>query len=126
MQEGPRRVFILSPAMLDDFTALTIMLKCAGKVLDYAAEGQRAFEESPMMREAIVYNLETMGRVSRAVSEGTKQAAPEIPWSGLERIKSLIYDEFTGYLDEDEVWSIIETDLSDLYADLGVLGLTEG
>jgi uncharacterized protein with HEPN domain len=68
------------------------------RALDYTREGRQAFFSDSKTQDAVLRNASVIGEAVRGISEATRQAHPEIPWS---RIGS-------SRVDLDAVWELVE------------------
>ena len=73
-----------------------------------------------MTQDAVVRNLEVMGEAVKSVSEATRQAHPELPWSEIARTRDRVIH---GYfrVDLDIVWKVVEKELPTLRGQVAAL-----
>lgn len=106
--------------MHGDREALREIADCLSRIEEYTSEGREWFFKNPMIQEGVVYNFLKIAGAVRQVSDGVKEATPEIPWSGLERIADQLYDH-KRRVDLDQVWSIIEEEIYEIDSDMRAL-----
>jgi uncharacterized protein with HEPN domain len=64
-----------------DERLLTDIVSAIDRALDYSREGRRAFFSDSKTQDAVIRNISVIGEAIRSISEATRQAHPEIPWS---------------------------------------------
>ena len=62
-----------------------------------------AFQNSEMMRSAVVQKLAIIGEAAARVSEGLRNRHPEIPWPQIIAFRNILIHAYSG-VDWDEVW----------------------
>ena len=94
----------------DERLYLTDILSSIDRALDYTREGREAFFSDPKTQDAVIRNITVIGEAVRGVSESTRQAHPEIPWSKISGTPDRV---FPGHfrVDLDIVWDIVESEL---------------
>jgi len=104
----------------DERLYLVEILGAIDRVLQYTAEGREAFLADPKSQDAVVRNIEIIGEAAKALSEATRQAHPEVPWSKIAGTRDrLIHGYFS--VDLDIVWDIVQTDLPSLRSKVAAL-----
>jgi uncharacterized protein with HEPN domain len=90
----------------DERRCLSEMLSAIDRALAYTTEGRQAFFAETRTQDAVIRNLAVLGEAMRGVSEATRQAHPEIPWSTLDGTRDRI---IPGHLrvDLELVWDIV-------------------
>jgi len=88
---------------------LSDILTAIDRVVDYTREGRDAFLADPRTQDAVIRNIGVIGEAVGCVSETTRKAHPEIPWSKI----SGTWDRVSGAfrVDLDIVWDIVEGQL---------------
>lgn len=75
------------------------------------------FRHSSLYQHAIAKALENIGEAARKISDSTKTAHPEIPWSQIIALRHrIVHDYFR--LDLVKVWEIVQHDVPDLIGKL--------
>jgi uncharacterized protein with HEPN domain len=93
------------PALLLD------MLLSAKDALQFSAElTWETFQASALHQYAIAKALENIGEAARKVSNATKEAHPEIPWSAIVALRHRIAHDYFS-LDLLRIWDIVQNDL---------------
>lgn len=112
MSEAPEREWRF---YLDD------MVEFAEKVLAYT-EGfdQPRFKASGLNYDATVRNLELIGEAATHIPQTVRDAAPHIPWRTIIATRNRLIHGYLG-IDNDTLWSIIQSDIPGLLHDLLVL-----
>lgn len=71
------------------------------------------FRRNSLYQHAIAKALENIGEAARKISDETKMAHPEIPWSQIIALRHrIVHDYFR--LDLFKVWAIVQYDVPDL------------
>ena len=112
MSEAPQREWRF---YLDD------MIGFAERVLAYT-EGfdQDDFVRSGLNYDATVRNLELIGEAATHVPDAVRGAYPAIPWRRIIATRNRLIHGYLG-IDNDTLWSIIETDIPALLDQLRAL-----
>ena len=94
----------------DERLYLSDILTAIDRVLDYTREGRAAFLADPKTQDAVIRNIAVIGEAVRGVSETTRKAHPEVPWSEISGTRDRV---IRGYfrVDLDIVWGIVEAEL---------------
>ncbi|MDO8844510.1 DUF86 domain-containing protein [Methylicorpusculum sp.] len=94
------------------------MIGFAEKVIAYT-EGfsQTDFINSGITYDATVRNLELIGEAATHIPEDVRKATPKIPWRQLIATRNRLIHGYLG-IDNDTLWSIIETDVPPLLLEL--------
>jgi uncharacterized protein with HEPN domain len=100
--------------MKDDLVYLRHILDAIALVERYVSDvSWEDFQESQLVQDGVVRQLGIIGEAARRVSTSVQQAHPEIPWSDMVGMRSiLIHDYFE--VDEREVWKTVQDDLPTL------------
>ncbi len=106
--------------MKDDKLYLIHISECIQKIESYTSTGRNAFVKSTLNQDAVVRNFEIMGEAAKHLSDQFKQANPEIPWKRIAGFRDVLIHDYVG-VDVDEVWKIVERDLSGLKAQINHL-----
>ncbi len=73
-----------------------------------------------MRFDATVRNLELIGEAATHVPDHVRLASPSIPWRMIIATRNQLIHGYLG-IDNDTLWSIIETDVPALWVALGQL-----
>jgi len=97
------------------------MIGFAEKVLLYT-EGldQQAFVESGLNYDATLRNLELIGEAAARIPADVRDSAPKIPWRQIIATRNRLIHGYLG-IDNDTLWSIIESDIPVLLTQLARL-----
>lgn len=94
------------------------MIGFAEKVIVYT-EGmdQERFVASGMNYDATVRNLELIGEAATNIPDEIRQKCPQIPWRMVVATRNRLIHGYLG-IDNDTLWSIIQTDIPSLLEEL--------
>ena len=94
------------------------MIEFAELVLEYT-EGysQEQFEQDRRTYDATLRNMELIGEAATHIPDKIREQAQSIPWRQLIATRNRIIHAYLG-LDNDILWSIVQTDIPQLLNDL--------
>jgi uncharacterized protein with HEPN domain len=102
------------PRERDERLCVSDILTAIDRVLAYTATGGRpAFFSDPKTQDAVIRNIEIVGEAVRGISESTRTAHPEIPWSKIAGTRDRVIHSYFR-VDLDIVWDIVEKELPGL------------
>jgi uncharacterized protein with HEPN domain len=78
---------------------------------------QSQFIEDPMCFDATVRNIELVGESATHIPDGVRVLAPAIPWRMVIATRNQLIHGYLG-IDNDTLWSIVETDIPVLLGNL--------
>ena len=84
---------------------------------------QEDFQRNAMCFDATVRNIELIGEAATHVPDSVRASAPHVPWRMLIATRNQLIHGYLG-IDNDTLWSIIETDIPDLLGQLRALRAT--
>ncbi len=94
------------------------MISCAGKVAAYTAGMDQAkFVASGLNYDATLRNIELIGEAATRIPEEVRQANSLIPWRLIIATRNRLIHGYLG-IDNDTLWSIIQTDIPSLLPQL--------
>lgn len=97
------------------------MIEFAEKVLAYThGMEQNRFEQSGLNYDATVRNLELIGEAATHIPEHVRQFADHIDWRRIVAVRNRLIHGYLG-IDNDTLWSIIQTDIPALLRNLRAL-----
>jgi uncharacterized protein with HEPN domain len=95
----------------DDDTRLRHLIEAADKAAAFAAERDRAaLDEDEVLRLALTKLVEIVGEAAKQVSEETRLAHPEVPWSAAGRMRDRLVHHYFD-INLDILWSTVTVDL---------------
>ena len=101
------------------------MISFAEKVLSYTdGFDQQCFVASGLNYDATVRNLELIGEAATHIPDEVRQNNPQIPWRMIIATRNRLIHGYLG-IDNDTLWSIIQTDIPALLPLLQYLQKTE-
>jgi uncharacterized protein with HEPN domain len=94
------------------------MIRFAEKVIAYSEGFEQAdFVNSGLNYDATVRNLELIGEAATHVPDSIRAAHPGIPWRLIVATRNRLIHGYLG-IDNDTLWSIIQTDIPSLLPQL--------
>jgi uncharacterized protein with HEPN domain len=108
----------VKPTPESDGEHIAHMLGCIVRIRDYT-QGQRAvFDGSPLVRDAVLRNLQTLTESSQRLSEGAKTSEVGIDWRRMAGMRNILVHAYLDGIDAETVWAVIERELPKLEAAL--------
>ncbi|TAG04926.1 MAG: DUF86 domain-containing protein [Betaproteobacteria bacterium] len=99
------------------------MLQFAQRVMTYTdGMDQDRFVASALTYDATLRNLELIGEAASKVPIDVQASMPQIPWRQIIATRNRVIHGYLG-LDNDTLWSIIQTDVPALIVELEKLTL---
>lgn len=68
---------------------------------------------SPVIHDALLYQLVVIGEAAKHVSESARQEAPEVEWAGAARLRDMIAHQYFD-IEMGQIVAIVERDLPGL------------
>lgn len=97
------------------------MIDFAEKVLAYTHEMEQSrFEQSGLNYDATLRNLELIGEAATHIPDHVRQFASHIDWRRIVATRNRLIHGYLG-VDNDTLWSIIQTDIPALLHNLHAL-----
>ena len=97
------------------------MIEFSEKVLAYTHEMEQIrFEQSGLNYDATLRNLELIGEAATHIPEHVRQFASQIDWRRIVATRNRLIHGYLG-IDNDTLWSIIQTDVPALLRNLNAL-----
>jgi len=97
-------------AQRDERLYFAEMLSAIDRALEYTAGGREVFFTDPKTQDAVVRNIEIIGEAVRGVSDATRQAHPEVPWSKIAGTRDRVIHGYFN-VDLDIIWEIVAREL---------------
>ena len=111
--------------MRQDSSLLLDMLVAARMASEFATGLTYAqFERSHLHQNAIFKVLEIIGEAASRISDGTRQANPEISWREIVGLRNRIVHGYSE-IDIGIIWKVVHDDIPDLISQLESLALEE-
>lgn len=82
---------------------------------------QSEFLANNLVYDATLRNLELIGEAATHVPADVRQQYPDVPWRLVIATRNRLIHAYLG-IDNDTVWSIVQTDLPELIKTLGRIG----
>lgn len=82
-------------------------------IQSYTTTGRAAFFTEPMIRDAVLHNLQIIGEAVKNLSEPFRAAHPEIPWRRIAGFRDVLIHQYFG-VSVPMVWEVVEGELPEL------------
>lgn len=79
----------------------------------YANHGKTAFDEQELIQVWMVHQLQIIGEAANALSKGTLNNYPDIPWKQIIGFRNLVVHEYFR-VSLNLVWSIVQNNIPPL------------
>lgn len=99
--------------MRRDIERLRDILEAVAAIERYTQAGRSAFDRDELIQVWCLRHLEVIGEAAARLSEELRAQYPIAPWRDIVAMRNLLIH---GYFDVDweEVWNVVEKNLSDL------------
>jgi uncharacterized protein with HEPN domain len=92
---------------------LTHMLECLTRINEYTGHERAPFDNSRLVQDAVIRNLQTLAESSQRLSADVKATEAQTPWRELSGFRNVIVHGYLG-IDLEAVWWVVEQDLPPL------------
>lgn len=82
------------------------MLDAMAAIVEYTQGGRSAFLANPMIRDAVLRNLEVLGEAAKNVPDEFRVRHPEIEWSRIAGLRDVLIHRYFG-IDYGTVWDTV-------------------
>ena len=86
------------------------MCDCLDRIREYTNGERSSFDDSRLVQDAVIRNLQTLAESSQRLSTEIKSTESEIPWRELAGFRNVIVHGYLG-VDLGAVWLVVEQDL---------------
>ena len=94
------------------------MIAFGERARSYAADlDQRSFTADQLVYDVTLRNIELIGETATHIPEAVREAHSEIEWRQIVGVRNQVAHGYLG-IDDDTIWSIIQTSIPDLLAAL--------
>lgn len=101
--------------MQRDREYLLDILEAAKIALDYVSvKNKEDFLNDLQCQDAVIRRIEVIGEAARRISEETRTAFPEMPWSDMVSMRNIMIHEYDD-IDLEIVWETVQNDLPLLF-----------
>jgi uncharacterized protein with HEPN domain len=97
----------------DDRERLKDILKAADHILAKTGGGRRTFESDEMLQVWVLHHLQIIGEAARALTQEFRQHYPDRVWAEAAGLRNILVHHYFE-IDADEVWKVVESDLTPL------------
>ena len=99
--------------MIDDRSRLQHILEAIERIESYTKPGAESFFTNSMMQDAVIRNIQIIGEAARTLSDGFKQAHPDIPWREIAGTRNILVHEYFR-VDLEIIWADVQKSLTHL------------
>ena len=100
--------------MQRDIASLVDILVAARLIQEFLTGVERGeFCEDALRQAAVVREFEIIGEAAKRVSDGFRDAHPEIPWKRMAGMRDILIHAY-DHVDVDEVWYVAQTSVPEL------------
>jgi len=89
------------------------ILERINRILEYTAEGEKAFFADVRTQDAVIRNFEVIGEAIKRIPDEYRTAHPKIPWRQLAGLRDVLIHQYEG-VSLHEIWLMVEKDLNPL------------
>jgi uncharacterized protein with HEPN domain len=105
----------------DDKLYLIHIAECLERIESYIRIGGKTeFMASILIQDAVLRNLQTLAESTQRLSDSLKAAYPAVPWRQISGFRNILVHNYLG-IDLEQVWLIVEQDLSHLQSEVEVM-----
>jgi uncharacterized protein with HEPN domain len=97
------------------------MISCIEAIDEFLGGDPERFQQSRLVRDAVLRNLQTMTESSQRLSDALKASHPDVPWRALAGFRNLLVHDYLGGIDAEAVMNILRRELGPLKSTLGVV-----
>ena len=99
--------------MQTDKECLVHIGQCIRRIVRYTNKGRSDFVSSPMIQDAVLWNIEFLCVAAKQLSEGERASHPEVDWAHMANLFGEIVVN-PWLIDQDAVWNCVEKELPGL------------
>lgn len=88
------------------------------RINEIAQRGRGVFNESHVLQDAVIRNLEVIGEAVKQISPGLLDAYPQVRWKQVAGLRDVLIHNYMG-VDLDRVWNVVANDLPNLKRTVG-------
>jgi uncharacterized protein with HEPN domain len=89
---------------------LVYILECLDRIKEFTEAGRDAFMSSRLIQDAVLRNLHTLTESTLRLSDGLRNAYPDVAWKEIARFRNVVVHDYLG-VNLEKVWKIVESDL---------------
>lgn len=98
----------------DDIIRLRHLREAAEKAIHFlSGRTRQSLDDDELLRLGLTKLVEIVGEAAKQVSEGTRSALPEVPWSAAARMRDRLIHHYFD-IDLDILWVTVTDDLPKL------------
>ncbi len=99
--------------MKDDSVYLRYILDCISRIEENVSAGKDKFMASHTLQDAVLRNLQTMAESTQRLSDGFKDAHPEVEWRYIAAFRNVLVHDYLG-VDIERIWDITQHEVQEL------------
>lgn len=97
----------------EDRDFLEDMLKRIQLTEEFVKDGEKSFQESRLIQEAVIRNLEVIGEATRHLSEELRNSYSDIPWRQIAAFRNFVIHTYWN-VSLERVWQVVKDELPEL------------
>jgi uncharacterized protein with HEPN domain len=92
---------------------LSHILECIRKIEEDTNGGRTAFNQSHLIQDAVIRNLQVIAESTKRLSDATKAKEPQVNWAGIAGLRNLLVHDYFS-VDLGIVWKIVSENVPHL------------
>lgn len=96
--------------MKEDRVYLLSIVESIEQIDSYTQKSKQVYNESRMVRDAVLRNLEIIGEAAKHLSPDLRGKHSAVPWRQVAGLRDVLIHDYLG-VDIDEIWNIVVKEL---------------